>query len=212
MEVQAKQASQNDPFSLHRSAASLHEVAHLVSRLAKHADHLPCATAETADLHTNLQALSDDLALAAGALKTQCQPCLENLAAVQGLSCSDELMDALLHRIFSSKSTEMEDAGEPMLSPMLSPMTSSDALATCQLLNGIVTQNRHTSHEVNDDQLDSLLYSLPSRSSPCDTEGEEHTLLRELSLDGGAEPQTTFARLRSASSGLVLAAPETQCH
>ena len=121
----ATQAS-NDPFSLRRSAQSLHEVAHLVARLAKHADHLQRATAETADLHTSHQALSDVLVVAASALKTQCQPCLESLAAVQGLSCSDDLMDELLHRMFSSKSTDMEDAGMPMLSPM----TSLDAIAT----------------------------------------------------------------------------------
>ena len=182
----ATQAS-NDPFSLRRSAQSLHEVAHLVARLAKHADHLQRATAETADLHTSLQALSDDLVVAASALKTQCQPCLESLAAVQGLSCSDDLMDELLHRMFSSKSTDMEDAGMPMLSPM----TSLDAISTSQLLDGFVKQSSHGQLLI-DEQLDSLLGSLPSRSgsrsSPCDAEGvEQHTLMRQLSLDGDAE-------------------------
>jgi hypothetical protein len=171
----------NDPFSLRRSAQSLHEVAHLVARLAKHADHLQCATAATADLHTSLQALSDDLVVTASTLKIQCQPYLENLAAVQGLSCSDDLMDELLHRMFSSKSTDMEDVGMPMLSPM----TSLDALSTCQLLDGLVKQSSHGQALV-DEQLDSLLGSLPS--PPCTVEGlEQHTLMRQLSLDGDAE-------------------------
>ena len=190
----------NDPFSLRRSAQSLHEVAHLVARLAKHADHLPCATAETADLHTSLHALSDELVVAASAMKTQCQPYLERLAAVKGLSCSDDLMDELLHRMLSSKSAEMEDVGMPMLSPM----TSLDALSTSQLLDGFVKQTSH-GQAVLDEQFDSLLSSLPSlsrsgsHSSPCGAEGQEHTLMRQLSLDGDASP------IRGAAA-------ETRCH
>ena len=196
---------QNDPLSLRQSAVSLQELAHLVARLAKHADHLPCAMAETADVHnvyTNLQALSDDVAQTSSALKTQCCACLESLATVQGLSCSDDLMDEILHRIFST-STDMSDVG----APMLSPMTSSDALSTSQLLDGIVTASSATCSQAVNEQLDlllqdSMLCSLPLQSSPCNidaTEGGEHTLLRQLSLDGSADPQTS-ARLRRASS------------
>ena len=201
----AKQAHQLDPFSLRRSAAILQETALLVARLAKHADRLQCATAETADLHTDLQALSDDVVQSARALKKQCQPCLESLAAVQGLSCSDDLMDELLHRMFSTNSTDM-DVGVGV--PTLSPMTSSDALSTSRLLHGIVARNRLNNHVV-DEQLDSLLSAMPSRSSPCDAEREEHTLLRQLSLDGGAKPQTMFPCLSGASPR--VAAEETRC-
>ena len=75
--------------------------------------------------------------------------------------------------------------------PMLSPMNSLDAIATSQLLDGFVKQSSRGQLLI-DEQLDSLLGSLPSRSgsrsSPCDAEGvEQHTLMRQLSLDGDAE-------------------------
>ena len=189
--------SQEDAFALSRSATQLAEVAAIVARLSKHGDRLPCATATTADVHTSLQALSDDAAQAASKLRAQCQACLEELAAVRGLSCSDEFMDELLQRIFSTNSTgsaaDMEVSSAS--APVLSSMTSSDAVSTTQFLDGILAASSGGTGQASVEQrLDTLISALPSRPAPCDAEAaarEEHMLLRELSLDGGAQADAT---------------------
>lgn len=206
--------SQEDAFALSRSATQLAEVAAIVARLSKHGDRLPCATATTADVHTSLQALSDDAAQAASKLRAQCQACLEGLAAVRGLSCSDEFMDELLQRIFSANSTgsaaDMEVSSTS--APVLSSMTSSDAVSTTQFLDGILAASNGSGQASVEQRLDTLISALPSRPAPCDAEAaarEEHMLLRELSLDGGAQADATKCG-RILRGGAVPV--ETGCH
>jgi len=177
-------------------------------RLAAYADRLPPATEKTADLHTSIQMLTDDLGNAAHALRTQCLAALEGFAAVQGLSCPDELMDEILHRIFSGSETVDALAAEapmltstpsdaPMLTstpsdaPMLTSMSSSDAITTSQFLSGILAPSRSASGRVeptHQDRLDALLTAMPTLFAAPAGEGcsddaamEERAQLRTLS-------------------------------
>lgn len=153
---------------LARSADALQQVVDYARRLSQHADGLPPATAKTADLYVALQSLSEDADAAAAALRSQCLACLEGLAAVQGLSCDEATLDAILNRIFSGGS-ELADA------PSVMSMSSSDALATSTYLDGLQEPGR----------LDSLLAAVPMPPAGAPSE-EEHALLRQLSIEGGA--------------------------
>ena len=79
--------------------------------------------------------------------------------------------------------------------PVLSSMTSSDAVTTTQFLDGILAASSGGTGQASVEQrLDTLISALPSRPAPCDAEAaarEGHMLLRELSLDGGAQADAT---------------------
>merc|ERR1719487_704508 len=91
--VAAPDRAMTSAAQLLQSARDMQCVVTYAERLASHAERLPPATEKTADLHTSIQDLTDDLGTAARALRAQCLSALEGLAAVQGLACPDELMD-----------------------------------------------------------------------------------------------------------------------
>ena len=122
-----------------RASDNLQRIVDYLRKIAKHAEALPPATAATSDCYVGIQSLTDDVDVSADLLRKQCQHCLEGLAAVQGLSCPDSLMDDLISRMFSTSSERMD------AEPTVATINSTEAMDTKAYLSGLVSSRTPSS-------------------------------------------------------------------